>query len=52
MTTFWEKAAHTQLTICSLCILTICNFSYFPFGFEGGTLVLIDPVPGHCILAT
>ena len=21
----------TRLTICSLCILTICNFSYFPF---------------------
>ena len=23
----------TQLTICSFCILTICNFSYFPFLF-------------------
>ena len=21
----------TRLTICSLCIWTICNFSYFPF---------------------
>ena len=25
----------TRLTICSLCILTICNFSYFPFWFWG-----------------
>ena len=23
----------TRLTICSLCILTICNISYFPFWF-------------------
>ena len=27
--TFLEIAA--WLTICSLCILTICNFGYFPF---------------------
>ena len=25
----------TRLTICSLCILTICNFSYLPFWFLG-----------------
>ena len=25
------KKLHTQLTICSLCILTVCNLSYFPF---------------------
>ena len=24
------KELFTRLTICSLCILTICNFSYFP----------------------
>ena len=24
-----------RLTICSLCILTICNFSYSRFSFEG-----------------
>ena len=24
-----------RLTICSLCILTICNFSYFPLWFLG-----------------
>ena len=33
-----------RLTICSL--LTICNFSYFPFGFEGWIWVLIASVPG------
>ena len=26
-----EKGLLTRLTICSLCILPICNFSYFPF---------------------
>ena len=46
------KELPTLLTICSLCILTICNFSYFPFGFEDRICVLIAPVPGHCILFT
>ena len=27
------KEMLTGLTMCSLCILTICNFSYFPFRF-------------------
>ena len=27
----FRKQLLTRLTICSLCILTICNFSYFPF---------------------
>ena len=27
------KELLTRLTICSLCILTICYFSYFPFYF-------------------
>ena len=27
------KELPTRLTIFSLCILTICNFSYFPFWF-------------------
>ena len=26
---FWKELL-TRLTICSLCNLTICNFSYFP----------------------
>ena len=33
-------------------ILTICDFSLFPFGFEGGIWVRFSPVPGHCILVT
>ena len=41
----------TRLTISSLCILTICNISYFPFsfGFEGWIWVLIASVPDLCI---
>ena len=27
------KELLTRLTICSLCILSICNISYFPFWF-------------------
>ena len=31
------KELSTMLTIIhALCILTICNFNYFPFWFEGG----------------
>ena len=29
----FEKEMLTRRTIYSLCILTICNFSYFPFWF-------------------
>ena len=46
------KELLTRLTICSLCIMSICNLSYFPFSFEGGIWVLIAPVPGPCILVT
>ena len=42
----------TRLTICSLCILTICNFIYFRFGFEGWIWVLISSVHDLCILFT
>ena len=34
------KELLTRLTICSLSILTICNFSYFRLGFEGWIWVL------------
>ena len=34
-----------RLTICSLCILTICNFG----GFEGWIWVLIVSVPDLCM---
>ena len=27
------KELFTMLTICSLCIFTLCNFRYFPFWF-------------------
>ena len=30
---FFGKELLTRLTICALCILTICNLSYFPFWF-------------------
>ena len=46
------KELSTRLAICSLCILTICNFSYFPFWFRGRDWILIIPVPGNCILVT
>ena len=45
---FWKELL-TLLTICSLCILTICDFSYFRFGFEGGIWVLIA-LPLHTVL--
>ena len=41
------KKLLTRLTICSLCIMTICNFGYFRLDFEGGIEVLIASVPGH-----
>ena len=41
------KELITRLTICSLCILTICNSVISLFSFEGGIWVLISPVPGH-----
>ena len=31
----FEKELLTRLTKCSLCFLTIGNFSYFPFVFLG-----------------
>ena len=53
MATFWERAAHlVGLTIYPLCILTICNYSFPVFGFEGWIWVLIASVPGLCILLT
>ena len=32
--------------------MTICNFSFSRFGFEGRLWVLFATVPGHCILVT
>ena len=53
MATFWERAAHSVDHMFSLysswliVMLVICHF-----GFEGGTLVLIASVPGHCLSFT
>ena len=47
MANFWERAAHLVNRMFSL--YHVC-FSHF--GFEGGTVVLIAPVPGHCLPIT
>ena len=46
------KELFIRLTICSLCILTICNLVISRFGFEGGIRVLIAPVSSQCLLLT
>ena len=48
MATFWERADHSvdHTNVCSLCILTICKFSYFPFWFLGLDLGSDYLVPG------
>ena len=35
-------------TVCFLCFMSVCNFVVSNSGFEGGTVVRIAPVPGHC----
>ena len=47
MATFWEIAAHSVYRMFFIVILVTSHF-----GFEGGTLVLIAPVPGHCLSFT
>ena len=50
MATFWESAAHSVERMIFLNFdYGICNFSYFPFWFEGRIWVLIASVPGLCI---
>ena len=49
MATFWEKAAHSVNRMFSLLCLYVA-LVVFHFSFEGGTLVLIALVPGHCLL--
>ena len=40
-----------RLTVCSLCIESICTFSHGShFGFEDRNFVLIVPFPNHCLL--
>ena len=43
MATFWERAAHSVNRMMSLLYLVS------HLGFEGGTLVLIATVTGHCL---
>ena len=50
MATLWERTAHSVYRMSSL-YLTFCNFSSH-FGFEGGTSVLIESVPGQCLSFT
>ena len=48
MATFWERADLSVYHIFSLYFDSIILvISYF--GFKGGALVLIAPVPGHCL---
>ena len=46
------KGLLKRLTVFSLCLMYICNFSYFPFWFRGQDWVLITQVFGHCFLVT
>ena len=39
-----------RLTICLLCIVPFVILAESQFGFEGGTVALIVPVPDHCLL--
>ena len=43
MASLWERAAHSVNNMFSL----LCCFSHFDV--EGGNLVLIAPVPDHCL---
>ena len=45
----WKKLL-TRLTMCTLCILTICILAISRFGFEAWVWALIASVPELCIL--
>ena len=47
------KQLPARLTICSRCILSICNIFFISrFGFKSGICFLIAPVPVHCFSIT
>ena len=48
MATFWERAAHSNNRVFSLLCLFVA-LVVSNFGIKGRTLVLIVPVPGHCL---
>ena len=53
MATFWERAAHSVYRMFSLYLaLLIVILVISHFGFEGGTLVLIAPVPSNGLTFT
>ena len=52
MATFWERAAHSVNRVFSLYFAYCFCLVISHFGFEGGTLVLIASVPGHCLSFT
>ena len=39
-----------RITKCSLSMF--CNFGYFPLCLGGGTVILIEAVPGICLSVT
>ena len=54
MALFWEIAATSVYHICSLCISSILLVVLVisRFDFKDRILVLVVPVPGHCLLLT
>ena len=46
------KELLTWLTIFSFGNMSICNFGCFHFDIKDGTVVLIAPVPVHCLPIT
>ena len=51
MATCWERPAHLVSHMFSVFWLFVM-LAISHFGFEGGMVVLIAPVSGHCILVT
>ena len=45
MTTIFERAVHSVDRVFSL--YCVCYFGCFHFGFDGGTVFLIAPVPSR-----
>ena len=52
MATFWAIAGHSVCRMFFFVFILIVNLVISHFGFEGGTLVLIASVPGHCSFFT
>ena len=51
MVIFWESVDHFVKRMSSLYYVYLF-FVFSPFGFEYETVVLITPVPGHCLAFT